>query len=266
MRGEIRIIPLYSSSEGNSTLVTVNGHHILIDIGKNCKQCGLALQKAGVYPDDIEAVFLTHSHSDHISGVSVFMKKYSTPVYATAPTLRKIDTTLTGLLHPIEEKSSTSFEEFGMCVRSYPTHHDAAGSVVYRIFNMHTGMSACVMTDIGKLTVGLTEFCAGCEGGLFESNYDPKMLEYGPYDYYLKKRIKGDGGHISNNECAELIEFLLSGGTTKFILGHISPINNTPELAKKTVVDYLASKGYEPGVDYEIQTAPRSEPGKGIEI
>ena len=78
MRGDIRIVPLYSSSEGNSTLVTVNGHHILIDIGKNCKQCGLALQKAGVYPDDIEAVFLTHSHSDHISGVSVFMKKYST--------------------------------------------------------------------------------------------------------------------------------------------------------------------------------------------
>ena len=266
MRGDIRIVPLYSSSEGNSTLVSVNGHHILIDIGKNCKQCGLALQKAGVYPDDIEAVFLTHSHSDHISGVSVFMKKYSTPVYATAPTLRKIDTQLTGLLHPIEEKSVTVFEDMGIRVESYPTYHDATGSVIYRIHNTKTDMSVCVMTDIGKLTVGLTEFCAGCDGGLFESNYDPEMLEYGPYDYYLKKRIKGSGGHISNGECAELVEFLLSGGTSRFILGHISPINNTPDIARKTVTDYLASKGYEAGVDYELQTAPRSEPGKGFEL
>ncbi len=266
MRGDIKLVPLYSSSEGNSTLVTVNGHHILIDIGKNCKQCGLALQKAGVYPDDIEAVFLTHSHSDHISGVSVFMKKYSTPVYATAPTLRRIDTQLTGLLHPIEEKSATVLEDMGIRVESYPTYHDATGSVIYRIFNTKTDMSVCVMTDIGIVTEGLAEFGAGCDGGLFESNYDPEMLEYGPYDYYLKKRIKGKGGHISNAECAEFVEFLLSGGTGKFILGHISPINNTPDIARKTVTDYLASKGYVAGVDYELQTAPRSEPGKGFEL
>lgn len=266
MRGGIKVIPLYSSSEGNSTLVTVNGHNILIDLGKNCKQCGLALQKVGVYPDDIDAVFLTHSHSDHISGVTVFMKKYSTPIYGTAATLKKIDTPLTGLLHPIEEKSVTDFEEFGIRVISYPTYHDAAGSVVYRIYNLETGKSVCVMTDLGYVTQGLLEFCGGCDGGLFESNYDPDMLENGPYEYYLKRRIKGNGGHISNGESAQLVEFLLTGGTTKFILGHISPINNTPDIARSTVVSYLSGKGYEEGKDYEIQTAPKSEPGKGIEI
>ena len=266
MRGSIKLVPLYSSSEGNSTLVTVNGHHILIDIGKNCKQCGLALQKAGVYPDDIEAAFLTHYHSDHISGVSVFMKKYSTPIYGTKPTLGRVDTVLFDLLHPIEEKSVTEFPDFGCRVYSYPTYHDATGSVIYRIENTLTDKSVCVATDIGELTVGLTEFCAGCDGGLFESNYDPDMLEYGPYDYVLKRRIRGKGGHISNEECAEFVEFLLSGGTGKFILGHISPINNTPAIARKTVTDYLSSKGYEDNVDYELQTAPKSEPGKGIEI
>jgi len=266
MKGDIKLIPLYSSSEGNSTLVTVNGHHILIDCGKNNKQCCIALQKAGVYADDIEAMFLTHYHSDHISGVRVFMNQHSTPVYGTSPTLSRIDTDHMDLLHTIEEKSVTDFPDFGMRVISYPTYHDAAGSVVYRIENKITGASVCVMTDIGVVTNGLLDFCNGCDGGLFESNYDPDLLEYGPYDYILKRRIKGDGGHISNKESAELIEFLLTGGTTRFILGHISPINNTPDIARSTVCKYLASKGYEEGTDYELQTAPRSEPGRGIEI
>ncbi|SCW54346.1 Phosphoribosyl 1,2-cyclic phosphodiesterase [Ruminococcaceae bacterium YRB3002] len=266
MRGDIRVVPLYSSSEGNSTLVTVNGHHILIDCGKNCKQCGLALQKAGVYPDDIEAVFLTHAHSDHISGIAVFMKKYLTPVYGTKHTLFKIGTDYTDLLHEIDEKSVTVFDEFGFRVLSYPTHHDVTGSVIYRIENTKSGASVCVMTDLGYVTEGMLEFCGGCDGGLFESNYDPHMLETGPYDYYLKKRIKGNGGHISNEECAQLLEYLLAGGTTKFILGHISPINNTPSIARGTVTGYLESKGYVDGVDYELQTAPKSEPGRGIEI
>ncbi|MBP5260549.1 MAG: MBL fold metallo-hydrolase [Clostridiales bacterium] len=266
MKGDIKLVPLYSSSEGNSTLVTVNGHHILIDCGKNNKQCCIALQKAGVYPDDIEAIFLTHHHSDHISGVRVFMKQHATPVYGTSPTLSRIDTDLINLLHVIEEKSVTLFQEFGIRVTSYPTHHDAAGSVIYRITNTDTGKSVCVMTDLGYVTEGMLDFCGGCDGGLFESNYDPEMLEYGPYDYSLKRRIRGNGGHISNEECAELIEFLLSGGTTKFILGHISPINNTPDIAKHTVVSYLNGKGYSEGTDYEIQTASREGPVKGIVV
>ena len=266
MKGDIVLIPLYSSSEGNSTLVQVNGHSILIDLGKNCKQCTIALQKSGVYADDIEAVFLTHYHSDHISGVNVFMRKYSTPVYGTKPTLAKIGEAPAGLFHPITEKSVTDFPEFGMKVISYPTYHDAAGSVVYRIENTMTGKSVCVMTDIGVVTKGLLDFCNGCDGGLFESNYDEYMLDNGPYDYMLKKRIKGKGGHISNDECGELLEFLLAGGTSKFILGHISPHNNTPDIARNTVVTHLKSKGYLEGTDYEIQTASRFEPVKGIEI
>ena len=266
MKGDIRLIPLYSSSEGNSTLVTVNGHHILIDCGKNNKQCCIALQKAGVYADDIEAMFLTHYHSDHISGVRVFMKQHQTPVYGTYQTLARIDTELHNLLHTIDEKSVTDFPEFGMRVISYPTYHDAAGSVVYRIENTVSGKSVCVMTDIGYITEGLLGFCGGCDGGLFESNYDVKMLEYGPYDFVLKRRIKGNGGHISNDECAMLVEYLLTGGTEKFILGHISPINNTPEIAQHTVITYLKGKGYQAGVDYEIQTASRTEPVKGIEV
>ncbi|MBR2523450.1 MAG: MBL fold metallo-hydrolase [Clostridiales bacterium] len=266
MRGEIKLIPLYSSSEGNSTLVSANGHNILIDLGKNCKQCGIALQKAGVYPDDIDAVFLTHYHSDHISGVPVFMKKYTTPVYGTAPTLRKIDTPMTNLLNTIEEKSVTEFEEFGIRVKSYPTYHDAAGSVIYRIENTFSGRSVCVMTDIGVLTEGLLEFCNGCDGGLFESNYDIDMLKYGPYEPYLKRRIAGDGGHISNVDCSKLVEYLISSGTTRFILGHVSPHNNTPEIARKTVSDYLASKGYEEDTDYTLQVASRTEPIKGIVV
>lgn len=266
MGGALSLTPLYSSSDGNSTLVTVNGHHILIDLGRNCKQCTLALRKVGVYPDDIEAVFLTHSHSDHISGVKVFMKNHQTPVYGTRQTLSRIGTELSGLLHEIPEKSMTEFKDFGMKVISYPTHHDAAGSVVYRIANTETGRSLCVMTDLGYVTEGMLDFCSGCDGGLFESNYDPFMLENGPYDYVLKKRIRGNGGHISNNECSQLLEFLLSGGTSRFVLGHLSPINNTPEIARRTITEYLGSKGYIEGVDYHLGVAQRFEPTKGISL
>ena len=266
MRGDIRIVPLYSSSEGNSTLVTVNGHHILIDIGKNCKQCGLALQKVGVYPDDIEAVFLTHSHSDHISGVSVFMKKYSTPVYATAPTLRKIDTQLTGLLHPIEEKSVTVFEDMGIRVESYPTYHDATGSVIYRIYNTKTDMSVCVMTDIGKLTVGLTEFCAGCDGGLFESNYDMGMLIGGPYPHELKMRICKGNGHLSNDECAEAVRRFWHPGLKNIFLCHLSENNNTPALAFEATAEALRSIPAGDGLSAKditnLQTLPRTTPSQ----
>ena len=264
MTGPDRIVPLYSSSSGNATLVKCCGKYILIDCGMSCKMMTKALVESGVYPDDVDALFLTHRHSDHIGGVPVFSRKYHTPVYGTKATLAVLD----GLASPvteIEENDIITFEN-GPEVRAFPTPHDVNGSVCYRIINHETGNSMAVMTDLGRMNDGMKGFARACDVILLESNYDPYMLENGPYPWPLKKRISGGHGHISNPESAESAEFFIKNGTKKFILGHLSPHNNTPDLAKKTFISLLADRGLVEGIDYEVRIAKKDEPTEGYVI
>lgn len=267
MADDICVIPLFSSSEGNSTLVRVRDHNFLIDIGKNCKQTCLALSKVNTLPEDIDGVFITHYHSDHVAGMDVFGRKYKVPFYATEGTFdymkynRGRAPANTDVR--IDEKSVVTFD-FGVEVSSYPTPHDAVGSVVYRIKNCSTGRSAVVMTDLGYVTKGMLKFAEGADIALIESNYDKMMLEYGEYPEPLKRRIKGEGGHISNDESKMFAEYLIDNGTEKIILAHISPHNNTPEIARETVTSYLEERGKTEGKDYFLQTADRFNPGKGF--
>ena len=264
MTGPDRIVPLYSSSSGNATLVKCCGKYILIDCGMSCKMMTKALVESGVYPDDVDALFLTHRHSDHIGGVPVFSRKYHTPVYGTKATLAVLD----GLASPvteIEENDIITFEN-GPEVRAFPTPHDVNGSVCYRIINYETGNSMAVMTDLGRMNDGMKGFARACDVILLESNYDPYMLENGPYPWPLKKRISGGHGHISNPESAESAEFFIKNGTKKFILGHLSPHNNTPDLAKKTFISLLADRGLVEGIDYEVRIAKKDEPTEGYVI
>lgn len=268
MSSETAIIPLFSSSEGNSTLVKINGRKILIDIGKSNKQTEVALGKVGVLADDIDAVFITHHHSDHTKGIDVFSRKHHVPVYATKGTFDHLmyrngrvplNTDVT-----IEERSAVSLEdEIEIC--SYPTPHDANGSVCYRINNRRSGKAAVVMTDLGYVTKGMVEFARGADIAMLESNFDPDMLAFGPYPYPLKQRITGKGGHISNNECAQFVEYLIGTGTKKFILAHISPHNNTPALAQKTITEYLSERSIVQNIDYKIHPASKDVPSEGYE-
>lgn len=269
MADDICVIPLFSSSEGNSTLVRVRDHNFLIDIGKNCKQTCLALSKVNTLPEDIDGVFITHYHGDHVAGMDVFGRKYKVPFYATEGTFdymkynRGRAPANTDVR--IDEKSVVTFD-FGVEVSSYPTPHDAVGSVVYRIKNCSTGRSAVVMTDLGYVTKGMLKFAEGADIALIESNYDKMMLEYGEYPEPLKRRIKGEGGHISNDESKLFAEYLIGSGTKNIILGHISPHNNTPEIAGNTVRSYLKERGLTEGKDYFLQTADRVNPGKGFKV
>ena len=261
MTGPDRIVPLYSSSSGNATLIKCRGTYILIDCGMSCKMMTKALVDSGVYPDDVSAIFLTHRLSDHVNGVPVFSRKYHTPVYGTKATLAVLD----GLASPvteIEENDIITLEN-GPEVRAFPTPHDVNGSVCYRIINHETGSSMAVMTDLGRMNDGMRGFARACDVILLESNYDPYMLENGPYPWPLKQRISGGHGHISNPESAETAEFFIKNGTKKFILGHLSPHNNTPDLAKKTFISILADRGLVEGIDYEVRIAKKDEPTEG---
>lgn len=261
MTGPDRIVPLYSSSSGNATLIKCRGAYILVDCGMSCKMMTKALVDSGVYPDDVSAIFLTHRHTDHINGVPVFSRKYHTPIYGTRATLAVLDG-LASEVTEIEENGIVTLEN-GPEVRAFPTPHDVNGSVCYRIFNQDTGNSIAVMTDLGRMNDGMKGFAKACDVILLESNYDPYMLENGPYPRPLKKRISGGHGHISNPESAESAEFFIKNGTKKFILGHLSPHNNTPVLARKTFITILADRGFVEGIDYEVKIAKKDEPTEG---
>jgi len=266
----LSLIPLFSSSHGNSTLVNCNGSYILIDCGITCKKTGDALLSLGIAPDDIEAIFVTHGHTDHIKGIDVFVRKYHTPVYATANTHREIQKKCTKS-HPASEDIVIEENEivempFAAEVMAFPTPHDIGGSVCYKISNLITGKSVGVFTDLGHLTPGMKNFARGVDAILVESNYDPDMLTYGDYPYVTQQRIRGDGGHLSNLESAEFIEFLIDSGTKNFIIGHLSPNNNTEKLARDTIEDYLALRGMKEGVDYNLKIADKFQPTEGYTV
>jgi phosphoribosyl 1,2-cyclic phosphodiesterase len=230
----VRIISLYSGSTGNAFLVQAEGTSVLIDAGKNAKKLCAALADAGVDPDEIGAIFLTHEHSDHISALPVFLKKHPIPVHvqrASAYKLANEPSVAPCLcLHP-----PLYTEQVGaMQVSSFPTPHDSRGSLGYRIeITRADGQTLRVgyATDIGFVTSEIEEALTGCDAVILESNHDPEMLMTGPYPYDLKLRISSRRGHLSNADSAALAARLCAAGTRALMLAHLSQENNTPDLA-----------------------------------
>ncbi len=264
----LQLIPLFSGSSGNSTLIKAGKKNILIDAGRNCKQVTCALQAVGTDPDSIDAIFITHAHHDHLDALDVFVRKYPADIYATASTHKYIAKKCSKP-HPLSQDIViTPGEEIdlgdGVTVLSCATPHDAAGSVCYKV--IYEGRSLMVMTDLGFVTDDIRAMALGVDGILIEANYDKRMLVYGPYPEDLKARIAGDKGHLSNDACAEMIRDMIDQGTYNFILGHLSENNNTHEKAYLTVTEYLRRFKLEQSVNYNIAVANRYEPTKGIEI
>ena len=262
----MELVPLFSGSSGNCTLVRAHGANILIDAGKNCKAIKEALSQVGTDPASIDAVLITHSHVDHVSGLDVFIRKYPSRLYATNDTffgMRRRFTKPHDETPDIMIDPGKSYEVVpGVVIEAVSTPHDARGSCCYKISD---GNSSCVVaTDLGYMTDDIMDFAKGVDAMLIESNYDIRMLVYGDYPEDLKARIAGEGGHMSNDECAQAVKFFIDNGTRKFFLGHLSENNNTPSKAEATVCEYLASQKLINGVDYEMRVANRYEPTEGF--
>lgn len=269
MASEFELIPLFSGSSGNSILVKAGDINLLFDCGHNCKKITEALKKVDVDPYTISAIFLTHSHGDHISGADVFMRKYHIPVYATRDTMRDFLCKCTKAHEPEMDRileDDIVFETLSknIRVRWCDTPHDTAGSVCYRVD--YGDFSTMIMTDLGHVTYDIREMAMGVNGILIEANYDEDMLIYGPYDYMLKKRVGGLYGHLSNVDCGNMMVDLIKSGTRKFILGHLSENNNEPGIALGTVVKILRENGFEMDRDYEIKVANRYDPTEAMVI
>lgn len=233
----IKFQSFLSSSSGNSTFVTDDSTHLLVDCGAGGKYISECMRRIGISPQELSGILITHEHKDHIAGAGVLSRKYDIPVYATKKTWEAIGDSL----GHIDEKNKRLTEEkmtFGnLVVSSFSIPHDAVEPVGYSFESSDDKFT--IATDLGIITDGLFESLKGSRAIVIEANHDVDMLKNGPYPVYLKKRIAGERGHLSNETCGRLCVDLAKTGTETIWLGHLSAENNRPELAYQTVLSML---------------------------
>ncbi len=258
-----KIVPLFSSSRGNSYYISGNNEGILVDAGRNCKQLELSLLQNEIDTKTIKAIFITHEHTDHTSALRVFAKRYDLPIYGTKGTLDalvsgdKVD--ISARLNVIEDEVSLG----DMLIKRVLTSHDASESCGYHIVTADK-RKCSIVTDTGFLTSSALEALKNSNAVVLESNHDVEMLKSGPYPYILKKRVLSLTGHLSNDDCAKVLPELVESGVTRFMLAHLSQENNTPRLALHTSLATLLSAGMKRDSDFTIMTAPVETNGKSI--
>ena len=251
----LRVATLFSGSSGNCTLLRTDNTAILVDCGKNCKAVCEALKIEGMDIADIDAIFVTHEHRDHISALDVLMRKRAIPIHVTSPSAPEVCKGRSAAEN-VEVHSGLIFEQRvgDITVSSFPLPHDSAAHVGYTVMS-DDGDRAGVATDMGYATMEAFNRLSGCRQIVLEANHDIPMLKGGPYPYYLKQRILSRRGHLSNEECASLCRGLAEKGCEAFILSHLSAENNTPDLALSAVQECLYAGGLSPAVT----VAKRSE-------
>ena len=243
----MKICVLASGSKGNSSYIETNKTKSLVDLGMSAGYIAKSLKNIGVDPSEIQRVFITHAHTDHVAGLKVFLKKYHPVVYLT----KKMEDEL-GI--EIEDKvyidDNTSIDDLDVTV--IKTSHDAADSNGY-VFSSG-GKSIVYITDTGYIHVKNFEKLKNKSLYVFESNHDVRLLREGKYPYYLQQRILSDKGHLSNKDSAYYLSNFIGDKTEQIILIHLSEENNKPEVALKTLLDTLEKKGVRvPNIEIAMQ-------------
>ena len=252
----MKICSIRSSSRGNAILVYTKDTVLLVDCGISGKEAENGICQIGLSPENISAILVTHEHHDHISGVGVMSRRYGLPVYANTLTWQAMESKL-GKISTDFKKTFNHIDNFeigDIKVQPFSISHDAADPVGYSFSNEKKKIS--IATDTGILEEGLFRAIYGSETVLLESNHDKNMLDIGAYPLPLKQRIKSNKGHLSNDDAGKAAEFLVRMGTKNIILGHLSPDNNYPLLAKQTVMNSLIEAGIDPQKDVQLHIAP----------
>lgn len=256
---------LYSGSSGNSIFVSSGNAKILIDAGLPGKNIEKALKDIGENPAEIDGIFVTHEHTDHVKGVGVLSRKYDVPIYANEFTWKAMESSIGKIKeHNIKVMTEEHVSIKDIDIVSFQIPHDAALAQGYSVYQGSKKVS--IATDLGYFSENIKKNIEDADVLLLESNHDIEMLKFGPYPYTLKRRILSDVGHLSNEDCAKAIATMAGGKRKRVILGHLSKTNNYPELAYQTVVNILKESNIQVNREIGITVAKRDMPSNYIEF
>lgn len=265
------ITSLNSGSNGNCYYIGNNEEAVLIDAGISCRETEKRMKRLGLTIDKVKAIFISHEHSDHIRGVEVLSRKFNLPVYITPVTLKH-----SGMfLSPHLNNTFTAYNEItfgGLSVKAFPKFHDASDP--YSFIVSGNGINIGVLTDIGSACDHVVNNFKQCHAVFLEANYDEELLETGGYPYYLKKRISGGHGHLSNTQALEIFTKHRSENLTHLLLSHLSRENNSPQIVHKLFSDHthdtkiiVATRDYETDVYHitgnkiTVESIPKQQTG-----
>jgi len=261
MKNVLKFSVLASGSGGNACYVETNGARILIDAGLSCREMERRLAAVGVSATRLDGIVLTHEHQDHIRGAGPMARRYNLPLYINSGTLENGQKTLGRLpqLRLMETGGSLTIND--LVIETFTKCHDAADPM--GIVLSSNGTRIGFATDLGRSTRLAEERLKGCQALILEFNHDPGMLDEGPYPLYLKRRIKGTDGHLSNQQGGELLAAVFHADLRLVVLAHLSKINNAPEKARKEATRVLETCGLGAA---SIWVGEQDAPGPMIEL
>lgn len=256
----MNLCSICSGSSGNCIYVGDSSTHIMVDAGASGKKMESGINEMDLSIKDMDAILITHEHSDHIKGLGVVARKYGVPIYATTGTIeaikemKQLGKIPEELFHEI--KADQDFFIKDIMVKPFEISHDAAEPVGYRFEKGDRAIG--IATDLGEYTDYTVDKLSGLDVLLLEANHDIHMLQVGSYPYYLKQRILGRKGHLSNETSGQLLSKILHDGLKTVLLGHLSKENNYEQLAYETVrlEIAMADNKYKPD-DFPIYVAGR---------
>lgn len=229
------ITSLNSGSNGNCYYVGNQHDAVLIDAGISCRETEKRIARSGLSFDIIRAVFITHEHSDHTRGLEVIARKYQIPVYITAATHNNSSLKIAeNLVHYFDAYAPVHIGE--LSVKAFPKMHDAMEPHSFTVTG--NGVTIGVLTDIGSACEHVIHNFSQCHAAFLEANYDEVMLEEGRYPQFLKNRIRGGEGHLSNVQALELFNTHRHPSMSHLLLSHLSEQNNSPELVRDLFMKY----------------------------
>lgn len=258
----MRVTVLGSGSGGNATLVESEGACVLVDAGFSGRDLERRLREAGVAPERLSGIVITHEHGDHTRGMGVLARRFGLPLYLTEITRQACARLLNGG-EDVRAYASTQPLRLGQLeVQPFLTVHDAADPVAVTIRDVATGDKLGIATDLGRPTAAVREALAACHVLVLEANHDEALLWNGPYPWSVKQRIASSHGHLSNRASGELARELFHAELLHVVLAHLSEHCNDGGLAREVVGEVLDGLGFRGG----LEVAPQDRPMATIDV
>ncbi|MFO7883450.1 MAG: MBL fold metallo-hydrolase [Desulfobacteraceae bacterium] len=236
----LAICPLASGSQGNSVFVSGEKTAVLFDAGLSGIEIERRMSAAGVSPDKLTGIVISHEHADHVKGAGILSRRFNIPVYINRRTWQAAEKKLGSIQELISFSCGTPFNIGELEIDPFSISHDAADPAAFTC--RHNNVKLGIATDMGIATSLVKEHLKNCDLLYLEANHDPEMLISGPYPWYLKQRVKGRKGHLSNGSTGTLLAEISCSRLHHVILSHLSLENNTPEKALQTISPFLKTE------------------------